>query len=58
MDSNRHDVLVWGPASEGEHTSQGRILPRGWVWTCSCQRSGVGFPSEAAAEEASEDHVT
>jgi hypothetical protein len=56
MNPPRHDVLIWGPACEGERTSQGRVLPAGWVWTCSCKQSGVGFVSEEAAELASEGH--
>jgi hypothetical protein len=50
------DVLVWGPAAEGEKTSQGRALPAGWVWTCPCGQSGVGYVSEAAADDAALAH--
>jgi hypothetical protein len=51
-----HHVLVWGPAAEGERTSTGRVLPAGWVWSCSCGLSGVGFPSEDEAGDDSETH--
>lgn len=50
------DVLVWGPAAEGEKTSQGRVLPPGWVWTCPCGASGVGYASEDAADDAALAH--
>lgn len=52
-----HDVLVWGPAAEGEWSSQGRVLPAGFVWSCSCGESGVGFPSEDAADADSDRHL-
>lgn len=52
-----HDVLVWGPAAEGERSAQGRVLPAGFVWSCSCGESGVGFPSEDAADADSDRHL-
>jgi hypothetical protein len=54
--ANQHDVLVWGPAQEGERTSLGRILPAGYVWSCSCGESGVGFQSEDTASDDSDLH--
>jgi hypothetical protein len=54
----KHDVLVWGPAAKGERTSRGAlILLDGWVWTCSCGRSGMGLPSEDAADSAADAHL-
>jgi hypothetical protein len=50
------DILIWGPAEEGERTSAGRILPAGWVWTCTCGQSGVGLPSEEMADHAAQFH--
>ena len=50
------DVLVWGPAAEGDKTSQGRVLPAGWVWTCPCGASGAGPASETAADDAALAH--
>jgi D-glycero-D-manno-heptose 1,7-bisphosphate phosphatase len=52
----KHDVLVWG-AQEGERTASGRVVPAGWVWTCSCGELGVGHPSEDAASDAAEQHT-
>jgi hypothetical protein len=53
-----HDVLVWGPASDGERTSSGRVLPAGWVWCCSCGLSGAGFATEDEACDDSDTHVS
>lgn len=52
-----HDILVWGPAAEGEVLLSGKTLDiPGWVWTCSCGQSGVGYPTEAEAEDWAEVH--
>lgn len=56
---NDHDVLVW-QNPPGGRTSQGEVLPAGWVWTCSCKNgnhTGTGFPTEDAADEAAEFHI-
>ncbi len=53
-----HDILVWGPASEGDVTLSGkRIELPGWVWTCSCGASSLGHPSEADAEDGADRHL-
>lgn len=52
-----HEPLVWGPASEGERTSSGRMLPAGWVWTCTCHQGGEGFPTEDDAANEATLHV-
>lgn len=44
-----HRVLVW-LAVEGERTLHGRVLPAGWVRTCSCGSSAVGLSSEEYAD--------
>lgn len=55
---SEHDMLVWGPAAEGEKTSQGeRLELPGWVWTCSCGASGIGHSSENEAEERADVHL-
>lgn len=51
-----HEILVWGPAAEGERTASGRRVRAGWVWTCACGESFNGFPSEDAADAAAEAH--
>lgn len=51
-----HDILVWGPATEGETSSSGTVLPAGWVWTCECGDSGTGYATEEAAETGAEAH--
>lgn len=52
-----HQVVVWGPAAEGETTISGCTVPAGWVWTCCCGRSEVGLPSELAADQMADAHV-
>jgi len=47
---NEHDVLVWGPAGEGERTASGRTVAAGWVWSCSCGAWDDGYPDEDAAD--------
>jgi hypothetical protein len=47
----KHDILVWGPAAEGEKTASGRTIEvPGWVWSCSCGQSGIGYPTEDDAD--------
>lgn len=55
-DKNAHEILVWGPAAEGERSSSGRVLRAGWVWTCSCGASNDGYLSEDDAEVAAGGH--
>jgi hypothetical protein len=50
------DILVWGPAAEGEKTSLGRRLPAGWVWTCGCGAYGAGHATETDADAAADNH--
>jgi hypothetical protein len=53
-----HDVLVWGPAAEGERTSRGTVIAiPGWVWTCSCGQAGFGNESEVEAEYWADHHI-
>lgn len=49
-------VLVWGPASAGERTASGRVLPAGWVWTCECGSYGCGYGTEEEAEDGAAGH--
>jgi hypothetical protein len=54
----QHDILVWGPASEGERTASGQALAMpGWVWTCSCHSTGCGYVTEQEAEEFADRHL-
>jgi hypothetical protein len=54
--SKDYSILIWGPAAFGDRTSQGRVLPAGWVWSCECGASGVGLASEDAAERKAAVH--
>lgn len=51
-----HEVLVWGPAAEGERTSSGHRVREGWVWCCECGEFADGFPGEDAADAGAEAH--
>lgn len=53
-----HEVLIWGPASEGEKMSSGKLVPmQGWVWTCTCRQSGFGYLSEDDAANWADVHI-
>lgn len=54
---HEHQIVVWGPASEGQRTISGKTVPAGWVWTCCCGRSEVGLPSEDVADQMADAHV-
>lgn len=54
----QHEVIVYGPVSEGDRTISGGTYPMsGYGWCCTCKQAGFGYSDEDEAGRYADAHI-